>query len=132
METVEIEGEFVDQENGITTIKAKIEDVLEQIDLFTIKETLDLYSKDEAHISWFDDYDIEQEYEDRDLGDEPDTWDNVDMIQHLEDVGYTVLTEDELDNGLDYIDQKRLDEITDLFLRGSFQEREEIYKTIIK
>lgn len=106
METIEIEGEFVDQENGITTIKGTVKEILEQIDLPTIKETLKLYSKDEADISWFDDYDIENEYEDRDLGDP------------------------ELANGLDYIDQKRLDEITELFLKGSFQQREEIYKKL--
>lgn len=42
---IEIEGEFVDQENGITTIKGTVKQILEQIDLPTIKETLNLYSK---------------------------------------------------------------------------------------
>lgn len=54
------------------------------------------------------------------------------MIEHLEYEGYTVLKDSELDNSLDLIDQKRLDEITELFIRGSFQEREEIYKNVKK
>lgn len=82
-----------------------------------------------------------EDYDDLDLLEELDSRDyefihevdDSEMVEYLRDVGYTVFEGDERDeSGLDYIDQKRLEEITELFLKGSFQEREEIYNKITK
>lgn len=58
-----------------------------------------------------------------------DLVDEDDMINHLENNGYTV-TEDDITDTLDIVDSKRLDEISRLFINGSWSEREEIYKKI--
>ncbi len=97
---------------------------MEGIDIEEIKKHFNLYSKDEAEIDWFDDYDLEREYMLRDLG-----MDDSDMIAHLETMGY-IIAEEYKDN-LDYIDPKRLEEIVERFKVASWAEKEEIYQKII-
>lgn len=116
---IEIEGKFVDQENGITTITGTVEEILDQIDQGTILE-------------YFDDFDIRSEYEDRDLGGRPEPMDTEGMIDKLEEDGYEVTWLGEVQENLDYKDQQMLDTIIEKFKTASWQEREEIYNKIVR
>jgi len=111
------------------SLEDNIKDVVDLIGIDEIKETFNLYSKDEVDIDWFDDYDIEREFNDRNLGE--DEMDNTDMIYHLESEGFKVLENSEVDDGLDYMDASKLEEIKDKYLKSNWQEREEIYNKII-
>jgi hypothetical protein len=53
-----------------------------------------------------------------------------DCIDFLEDSGYTVTLNKYVDNSLDYIDNRMLDEITEIFTNATVFEREEIYNKI--
>lgn len=57
--------------------------------------------------------------------------DSQELIEHLSGVGYKMVEEDLNENSLDYIDDFRLNEITEKFINGSWAEREKIYKQII-
>lgn len=63
---------------------------------------------------------------------EADAWEleDADMIDVLEQRGYTVIEDAKTVDILDLIDAKRLDEIVQKFRNGSFSEREEIYDKI--
>ena len=56
--------------------------------------------------------------------------DTEELLLYLETKGFQFNEEDFVGEGLDYADQTKLDEIRTLFNKGSWQEREEIYKRI--
>lgn len=58
--------------------------------------------------------------------------DSQELINHLSEVGYKIISGASVENVLDIIDNNRLEEIKNLFLNSSFAEREEIYNKIIK
>jgi len=56
--------------------------------------------------------------------------DTEELLLYLETKGCQFKEDDFVGEELDYADQTKLDEIITLFTKGSWQEREEIYKRI--
>ncbi|HSE99944.1 MAG TPA: hypothetical protein VLA48_03525 [Nitrososphaeraceae archaeon] len=116
-------------------VEFDVEELLDQIDNEDIANyarfSLDMIPEDSVYSSLddFDEDDIVSHLEDggynfsKHIGEE-------DCIEFLEESGYTVLTDSEVDNGLDIIDSRMLEEIEDIFINSSVFEREKIYNLI--
>lgn len=124
-------------EDGYVEIVVDVKDILDEIDNEEISEyarwKLDMIYEDsfESNLDDFEDYELVDELENRNynfskqIGEE-------DCIEFLEDSGYTITVNKDVDDSLDYIDSGRLEEITNLFINGSWGERELMYKLLIK
>lgn len=108
-----------------------IEDIPDKYLFKYIKDNLDYTPNDDIEPSVEEayDFDLIDELKDRgyDFSKEIDVDDAIDIVEKN---GYVVLENDIVDNRLDIIDSRRLEEIENLFMRGSWSEREEMYNKL--
>lgn len=126
-----------DLEEGYAEIVIEVKDILDELDNEYIEDYaryyLDMINKDDFESS-LDDFDEDA------LVDKLEDWGynfskqiaEDECIEFLEDSGYTITANEDVDNSLDYIDAGRLEEITNLFVNGSWSQREIMYELLIK
>jgi len=124
-------------EEGYVEVVIDVKDILNEIDNEEISEyarwKLDMIYEDsfESDLDDFDDGDLVDELENRNYNFSEQIGED-ECIEFLEDSGYTITADKDVDNSLDYIDAVRLEEITNLFVNGSWGERDLMYKLLIK
>ena len=122
-------------EEGDVEILVDVDNILDDIDTDVLKKYV------EYHLDMIDTDDCEcetiDEASERELVDELknrdfDFADELDDDDLLDEVAARGLSEHITIQGLDYIDVKRLEEITNLFVNGSWHQKEIMYKLLIK
>lgn len=122
-------------EEGYVEIRLPVKDLLDEIDNEYIEDyarwSLDMRHEDdfESDIDDFDDDDLvrQLEYNGYNFSRKID---EDECIEFLEEQGYTVLDKNDTESSLDYIDSRRLEEIQEKFINGSWSEKEELYNKI--
>ncbi len=124
-------------EDGHVEIVIEVKDILDEID----NEAIEDYARYYLDMKHEDDFESDlDDFSESDLVDKLEDWGynfsrligEDECIEFLEESGYTIIADEDVDEGLDYIDASRLEEITNLFVNGSWSERELMYKLLIK
>jgi hypothetical protein len=140
--TITLEGKqiFANQdelEEGYVEIIIEVKDILDEID----NEDIEDYARDYLDMNHEDDFESNlDDFDEDELADKLEDWGynfskqigEDECIEFLEESGYTITADKDVDNSLDYIDASRLEEITNLFVNGSWHQRDLMYKLLIK
>jgi hypothetical protein len=123
-------------EEGEVFVRFDVEELLNQIEeediIHYARNYCDLIHPDDINLGDYDESDLVEALEDKDYTFIHNAT-NDDMIERLENEGYYIsLRKPRLENAdkLDYGSQLQFDAIERLFYRGSWAEREEMYKKL--
>jgi hypothetical protein len=113
-------------EEGYVEILVDVDNILDDIDTDILRQYV------EYHLDMIDPDDCECETVDELKSRDFNFVDELDDDDLLDEVEARGLSEHITIQGLDYIDVKRLEEITNLFVNGSWHQKEIMYKLLIK